>query len=835
MKFYTSVEQAGDTILVRGYNEGRPYQDRVKFNPTLFLPSPEKSEWRTLDGKYVRPVKQGTIRDAKKFVQDHKDIPDFDICGQTRYVNQYLYEQYPDESMSYDMGDIRVFTLDIETRAENGFPDIESADQEILLISIKDSNTNNISVFGTKPYDHNTKDGVHGDVKYMHFSSETAMLNAFVHWWSSNYPDVITGWNVQLFDMPYIIRRINRVVGEKESRLISPWKNVYCREIYIKGRRQIAYDISGIAVLDYLELYKKFTYTNQESYRLDHIAFVELGEKKLDHSEYDTFKEFYDNDWSKFVEYNIHDVRLVDQLDDKMKLLDLAITMAYDARVNFEDVYSQVRMWDNIIYVYLARQNIAIPPKRESNKDDQYIGAYVKEPIPGIYDWVVSFDLNSLYPHLIMQYNLSPETLLPGKRPSAQIDRLLYKQEPLDDLKGCTVCANGTLYDTTFQGFLPKLMEKIYKERTIYKKKMIAAKKQYEKNPSVQLKKEIARCNNIQMARKIQLNSAYGAIGNEHFRYYRLEIAEAITTSGQLSIRWIGNKMNEYLNRILKTEGEDYVIASDTDSMYLNLGPMVESVYKGREKTDESVVTFLDKICNLEFEKYIESSYQELADYLNAYDQKMVMARENIASKGIWTAKKRYILDVWDSEGVRYEKPKMKIMGLETQRSSTPQYFRNKLLEAFKTIIKGTNEDVLDYIDHVKEDTRKQDPIDIAFPRGVNGLEKYKSNADIYVKGTPIHVRGALLYNYYVKQNKVSHKYAPIQEGEKIKFLYLKEPNPIGENVVSFMGTIPREFNVDNYIDYNLQFDKSFYQPLRNVLECIGWDAERRVSLLQFF
>ena len=835
MKFYTSVEQAGDTILVRGYNEGRPYQDRVKFNPTLFLPSPEKSEWRTLDGKYVRPVKQGTIRDAKCFVQDHKDIPDFDICGQTRYVNQYIYEQYPDESMSYDMGDIRVFTLDIETGAENGFPDIDSADQEILLISIKDSNTNVISVFGTRPYDHNTKDGAHGDVKYMHFSSETAMLNAFIHWWSSNYPDVITGWNVQLFDMPYIIRRINRVIGERESRLISPWKNVYCREIYIKGRRQIAYDISGIAVLDYLELYKKFTYTNQESYRLDHIAFVELGEKKLDHSEYDTFKEFYDNDWSKFVEYNIHDVRLVDRLDDKMKLLDLAITMAYDARVNFEDVYSQVRMWDNIIYVYLARQNIAIPPKRESNKDNQYVGAYVKEPKPGIYDWVVSFDLNSLYPHLIMQYNLSPETLLKGKRPSASIDRLLCQQESLDDLDGCTVCANGTLYDTTFQGFLPKLMEKIYKERTIYKKKMLTAKQQYEKKPSVELQKEIARCNNIQMARKIQLNSAYGAIGNEHFRYYRLEIAEAITTSGQLSIRWIGNKMNEYLNRILKTDGEDYVIASDTDSMYLNLGPLVESVYKGREKTDQSVVSFLDKICNLEFEKYIESSYQELADYLNAYDQMMVMKRENIASKGIWTAKKRYILDVWDSEGVRYEKPKMKIMGLETQRSSTPQYFRDKLLDAFKTIIKGTNDDVLDFIEHVKEDTRKQDPIDIAFPRGVNGLDKYKSNADIYVKGTPIHVRGALLYNFYVKKNKVSHKYAPIQEGEKIKYIYLKQPNPMGENVVSFMGQIPKEFNVDKFINYNLQFEKCFLDPLKNVLQCIEWESERKVSLLQFF
>ena len=829
MKFYTSVEQAGDSILVRGYEHGKPYHDRVKFNPTLFLPSPKKGKWSTLDGKNVRSVKQGSIKAAKRFIEDHKEIPDFDICGQTRFLNQYIFEEYPDEDMKYDINQIRIFTLDIETGAENGFPDIQSADQEILLISIKDSSSGRIIVFGTRPYDNEDK-----NVNYMHFKNEETMLLAFLHWWSTNYPDVITGWNVQLFDMPYIIRRVERVIGEIEARVISPWKNIYFREIYIRGRKNIAYDIVGVAVLDYLELYKKFTYTNQESYRLDHIAFVELGQKKLDHSEYDTFKEFYDNDWAKFVEYNIHDVRLVDQLDDKMKLLELAIVMAYDAKVNFEDVYSQVRMWDNIIYVYLARQHIAIPPKRERNKDSQYVGAYVKEPIPGMYDWVVSFDLNSLYPHLIMQYNLSPETLLPRKRPSASIERLLYKQESLDDLDGCTVCANGTLYDTTFQGFLPKLMEKIYKERTIYKKKMLTAKKQYEKTPSVELKKEIARCNNIQMARKIQLNSAYGAIGNEHFRYYRLEIAEAITTSGQLSIRWIGDKMNAYLNKILKTKGEDYVIASDTDSMYLNLGPLVEAVYTGREKTDESIVSFLDKICNLEFEKYIESSYQELADYLNAYDQKMVMARENIASKGIWTAKKRYILNVWDSEGVRYDTPKMKIMGLETQRSSVPQYFRDRLLEAFKIIITSNNADVLDFIDSIKKETRNQDPIDIAFPRSVNGLDKYRNHATIYESGCPIHVRGALLYNHYVKKHDVSRKYASIQEGEKIKYIYLKQPNPIGQNVISFMGRIPIEFNVEKYVDYNLQFDKSFFQPLKSVLECIGWDSERRVSLLQF-
>jgi len=616
--------------------------------------------------------------------------------------------------------------------------------------------------------------------------------------------------------------------------MISPWKSILYREIYIKGRKQIAYDISGIATLDYLELYRKFTYTNQESYRLDHICSVELGAKKLDHSEFDTFKEFYTKNWKKFVDYNIIDVRLVDQLDDKMKLLELAITMAYDAKVNFEDVYSQVRMWDNIIYVYLSKRNLVIPPKQESRKDNKYAGAYVKEPIPGIYDWVVSFDLNSLYPHLIMQYNLSPETLKPSRHPTVTIDRMLNKEVELN-LVGETVCANGTLYDTGTRGFLPELMDKIYQERTIYKKRMLKAKQEYEKTPTTDLKKEISRCNNIQMARKIQLNSAYGAIGNEHFRYYRLEIAEAITMSGQLSIRWIGDRMNAYLNKLLSTEDVDYVIASDTDSMYLNLGPLVDKFFAAKSGDKAAIVTILDKICENKLEPFIESSYQELANYVSAYEQKMKMKRENIADRGIWTAKKRYILNVWDSEGVRYAEPKMKICGMETARSSTPAFFRDKLLKAYEIIIHEDNDVMIEYINKVKEDTRKEGCVNVAFPRGVNGLKKYKSVSDIYSKGTPIAVRGALLYNYHVSRNKLTHKYPLIQEGEKIKFLYLKTPNPIHENVISFFQNLPPEFNLDKYVDYNKQFEKSFFEPLKNVLECIGWDYERSVSLLSFF
>ena len=830
MKFYKNVEQVGNKILVRAHENGTDVQYREDFKPSLFVSSnKEVTDYKSLDGRPLRRVMPGSIADCRNFVQQYADVEEFEIHGNTRYLYQYINEKYPGDEIKFDSSLIRVFTIDIETAAENGFPDIQSADQEILLISLRDSFTNRITVWGSKAFKNEDR-----QVDYIHCDDETKLLHSFLGWWQENFPDVITGWNVQLFDIPYICRRMTRMLGDKYTKMLSPWKMVSDREIYIKGRKQIAYDIPGISCLDYLELYKKFTYTNQESYRLDHIAFVELEQKKLDHSEFDTFKEFYTNDWHKFVEYNIHDVRLVDRLDDKMKLLELAFTMAYDAKVNFEDVYSQVRMWDAIIYNYLEKQKIAIPPKQNSHKDAQYAGAYVKEPIPGMYDWVVSFDLNSLYPHLIMQYNLSPETLLP-RRSSVNVDMLLDKDFDTSDLAGETLCANGTHYTTKEQGFLPKLMEKIYQDRTIYKKKMLAAKQQYEKTPTIELKKEIARCNNIQMARKIQLNSAYGAIGNEHFRYYKLEIAEAITLSGQLSIRWIEKKMNEYLNKLLSTKKEDYVIASDTDSIYLNLGPLVNKFFGAKSGDKTAIVGILDKICQEKLEPFIECSYQELSDYLAAYDQKMKMKRENIAERGIWTAKKRYILNVWDSEGVRYSEPKMKIMGLETARSSTPAYFRDKLYQAFKIIITKTNDDIIEFIDEIKVDTREQNYLDIAFPRGVNGLDKYRNGTDIYAKGTPIHVRGALLYNHYVRRNKVENKYPVIQEGEKIKFLYLKTPNPIGENVISFFQQLPKEFNLEKYVDYQRQFEKSFFDPLKNVLESIGWQSEKRGNLMSFF
>ena len=828
MKFYTSVEQAGNRLLVRGYNNGERYSVRVPFNPTLFLPTKNFSKWKTLEGECVEPHKFGSIAEARDFVKQYKEVPDFEIYGNTRFLYQYIAEQHPEKELKFDSSKIRIFNIDIETAAENGFPDIESADQEILAISIKDSFTGRITVFGARPYDN--KDSM---VDYMHFRSEESMLGAFLDYWQANFPDVITGWNVQLFDMPYICNRINRILGEKFVKLLSPWKLVSQREIFIKGRKQFAVDTLGISTLDYLELYKKFTYSNQESYRLDYICNVELGEKKLDHSEHDTFKEFYEKDWQKFIDYNIHDVRLVDKLEDKMKLIELAYTMAYDAKVNYEDVFSQVRMWDNYIYNELNKRKIAIPPKKESTKNEKYAGAYVKEPIPGFYDWVVSFDLNSLYPHLIMQYNISPETLRESRHPSASVEGILNQKVEID--KQFSTCANGAQYRKDVHGFLPEMMKKMYDSRVIFKKKMIKAKQQYEKTPTVELTKEISRCNNIQMAKKISLNSAYGAIGNEHFRYYKTANAEAITLSGQVSIRWIENKMNGYLNKLLSTDKEDYVIASDTDSIYLNLGPLVNKFFASKSSDKTAIVSLLNKICEEKLEPFIEKSYQELATYVSAYEQKMSMKRENIADRGIWTAKKRYILNVWDSEGVRYKEPKMKIMGLETARSSTPAYFRDKLYAAFQIIISKNNDELITFINGVRSETKERPYDEVAFPRGVNNLSKYRHPKDIYSKGTPIHVRGALLYNWYVKKYEVEHKHPFIQEGEKIKFMYLKTPNPLHENCISFFGELPKEFGIEKYVDYQTQFEKSFLEPLKNVLQCIGWHHEKVITIGSFF
>ena len=805
--------QWGNFILLREVVNGERKNRRIKYSPTLFASVEKPTKYKTLNGDYVAPVVHPTMKEAKEWVAQYAE--QFGIIhGNTQYPYCFLSDTFKGH-VDWDMDQLLIATIDIEVQCENGFPSPSLAEEEMLSITIKNHQSKRIVVWGIGEFKSDRE-----DVTYIQCQDEVHLLKEFLVFWEKHHPDIITGWNTEFFDIPYICNRIKKLFGEDELKRLSPWGGVQDREVYNRGRHHQVYNIQGIAALDYYDLYRKFTYVTQESYRLDHIAFVELGERK-DGNPYETFREWYEKDYQSFIEYNITDVELVDKLEDKLKLIELCLTMAYDAKVNYTDVLGTVRYWDILIYNYLKDKNIVIPMKNPNQKKvEKFEGAYVKDPIVGMHKWVMSFDLNSLYPHLIMQYNISPETLLPQSEDKVSVDKILAGK--VKNTSNCCMTPNGAFFRKDKRGFLPELMETIYEDRTKYKRKMLDAQQLYENTKDKTLLKTISRYNNIQMAKKISLNSAYGAIGNNWFRYFDLRNAEAITTSGQLSIRWIEKSLNAYINKIMETDKEDYVIASDTDSVYITFDALVSKVFKESSDTAK-VVEFFDKVATDKLEPFINKSYKSLADLMGAYQQKMFMAREVIADKGIWTAKKRYILNVHDSEGVRYKEPKLKMMGIEAVKSSTPSACRDSIKEALNIIMNGDEKMLNTFIQDFREDFMKLDPEQIAYPRSCNGLSKWTTDHNLFRKGAPIHVRGGILYNYLVKENKLGNKYPNIQEGDKIKFLHLRQPNIYQSSAFSFITELPRELDIMDLIDYDEQFDKSFMEPLKIITDKMGW------------
>ena len=818
MQFYTNVTPWGNTLLVREYVNGERVNRKIKYSPTLFCKVVKETKYKTLDGQFVTPVKHDTMKEAKEWLKSYEDQPHL-IFGNNTFQYNYIADEYP-SFVKWDIDKILVVTIDIEVACENGFPNPEQAIEPLLSITIKNHQNKQILVWGIGEYKNSRE-----DVTYVKCDDEKMLIQEFLTFWEKNQPDVVTGWNTEFFDIPYICNRIKNLYDAKEINRLSPWGNVSGREVYKMGKQQQVYDIQGISHLDYYDLYRKFTYTNRESYRLDHIAHVELGESK-DDNPYETFREWYLKDFQSFIDYNIQDVEIVDRLEDKMRLIELCLTMAYDAKVNYMDVLGSVKYWDILIYNELRKKNIVIPQKIIRQKNEKFEGAYVKDPQVGLHKWVMSFDLNSLYPHLIMQYNISPETLVANEKvKNMSVEKMLNREVDTSVLKDATMTPNGALFKTTQKGFLPELMQKMYDDRVKFKQLMLEAQKDYEKTKDPKLLRDISKFNNIQMAKKISLNSAYGAIGNVWFRYYNILVAEAITTSGQLAIRHIEHSLNQYLNKILDTRDEDYIIASDTDSVYITFDKLVGKVLKG-EHDKSKIVNFLDRVAKEKIEPFIDKSYQDLADYVNAYEQKMQMKREVIADKGIWVAKKRYILNAHDVEGVRYKEPKLKIMGVEAVKSSTPAACREKIKEAL-TIIMNEDDKVLNtFIQDFRTEFMTLKPELVAYPRSVNGLLKWTESHNLFKKGAPIHCKGAILYNHLLKEKKLQGKYPFIQEGDKIKFLHMKIPNTYQSTSISFMTKLPEELNLHNIVDYDMQFEKSFVEPLKFITNIIQWNID---------
>jgi DNA polymerase elongation subunit (family B) len=847
-KFYTNVEVWGGKILYRGVENGKRIKSRVDYHPTLFVRSDKPTKYKTIYGEYVGPIKPGSIKDCREFASQYDDVPNFKVYGNQRYQYCFIADEFSDV-IDWDIQHIRIANIDIEVGSENGFPDPGDATEPLTAITVKMNGY--YFTFGTEAYK-----SERNDVSYCRCISEIDLIQKFLLWWQQDHPDIITGWNVEQFDIPYLVNRISNVLGEKEAKKLSPWGVINAKTIDMgMGRKGSGYTILGIATLDLISLYKKYAPEgkSQESYRLDNIAHVELGERKLSYEDYGSLHNLYRENYQKFIDYNIKDVELVDRIDDKGKFIELALTLSYDNKCNYEDVFAQVRMWDVICFNHLKAKNIVVPPTERHEKEAAYVGAYVKDPIIGFHDWVASFDVNSEYPSVIMGSNISPETIIEpdSYTPAMQsiissgitVDKLLNRSIDTSTLKDENVCltANGQFYRRDKQGFMPEMVEKMFNDRKAYKKAMLEAEQEYEhetdKQAKAELKKKISKFKNLQLSKKVSLNSLYGAMGSKFFRFYDLRNAIAVTTTGQLSIRWIEKTLNEYLRKLLKTE-KDYVIAVDTDSVYLHLADLVKQTI---EKDGQSVdaargIAFMDKVCESGLQRIIDQTCSDLGAYTNVYQQKIIMKREVLADKAIWTAKKRYILNVHNSEGVQYAKPKKKVMGLEMVKSSTPSACREKLKEAIDVIFDQGESAVQEFVQQFRSEYESLPLADIAFPRGVNGLIKYADKKTIYGSGTPIHVRGSLVYNHILSEHKLTNKYPLIQGGEKIKYVHLKEPNTVQSNVIAFpQGGIPKEFDLNKYIDYNTQFEKSFLEPLKIILEAIDWKAERTSSLEDFF
>jgi DNA polymerase elongation subunit (family B) len=840
--FYTNVQSFGNNILYRGILDGKRIKQRVEYSPSLFMPSNKITNFTSLEGDYLQQKVFGTIREARDYIKQFDGVSNaHKIYGQTRFEYAFIADQHHG-MVDYDFEKVSIAVVDIEVGSENGFPDPYEANEPITAICIKYLNGETY-VFGCGIYE------TQGAEIYVKCRDEYSLCKQFMALWTKKCPDILTGWNTKFFDEPYIINRFRKILGEDETKKLSPWNYIGERKTIINGRQLIAYNIMGVESLDYIELYKWYAPggKSQESYRLDAIAQVELGEGKISYDEYDNLHSLYRLNFQKFIEYNIKDVELIVKLEEKLKLLELGVTLAYDTKTNFEDIFAQTRMWDSMTYAYLFEKNIIVPPREVKEKDGMFEGAYVKVPQVGLHDWVASFDLNSLYPHLMMMYNISPETLIEPENYTPEmreilssgvdVNKLLSKSVDTSKLVNATITPNGQFFRTDMQGFLPKMMEEMYTDRSKFKKLMLKAKQEYEhetdESKKYEIEKRIAKYNNIQLAKKVSLNSAYGALGSQYFRFYDLRMALGVTTAGQLSIRWIENKINEYMNKLLNTE-KDYVIASDTDSIYLRMGELVDKFIKDTSDK-QKVISLMDKVCKEKLEPFIDVSYKELADYVHAYDQKMQMKREGLSDKGIWTAKKRYILNVFNNEGVQYNEPQMKVMGLEMIKSSTPSAIREKMKKAIQLMVTGTEEEVQKFIADFRKEFKTLPAEEISFPRGLNGLNTYSDAVNLYKKGTPIHVKGAILYNHYLKQKNLTKKYPLIQEGEKLKFTYLKMPNPFKDTVISYPSRLPKEFELQEYIDYDMQFDKAFLEPIKVILDCMGWSTEKTSSIEDFF
>jgi len=863
--FYTNVARRGDNLLVRGYRlaDGKPVVEKIPYKPTYYLRSKkDNTGFKDINGVPLEPIEFESMSAARDFSKRYEGVSGFSIYGDMAHSHNYISDVWKGD-VPYEFSMLRIFTLDIENLIGDTGIDPMAAAQPLTLVTIHDSQTGLYHVFGYKE----DLDNLPNNVVYHKCDNERHMLVAMLAFWVTNYPDIVSGYNSQMYDIIYIVSRITKVLGEDQAKKLSPWGMVKLRNFSLQGKQYEAYEIIGIASMDILELYKKYTFSNQESWKLDYIARITLGENegKVETSGYSNLDEMYYKDYRKYVLYNIRDVELVIKIEQKMQFIPLVVGVAYAGKVeSYPLVYGPVRYFETYIGQYLKAQKIFFPyAKNHAEKETKYEGAYVSDPDLGAHDWCVSVDAASLYPNMLISANAGPDTIINNVPRELEdlvsrvsVDAILKGELDLSLLKkyNYSLGANGALYDRSREGFLSVICKEFLDGRDVAKKEMKKVKNEIEKikkvlahrgeegldpayatlpdaelNDLLSKKDKLAKSlENKQKVLKVLANSIYGCIGQGNFLFFDVRIAETITLNGQCSVRTAGNAATAKLTKFTGKEAR-YNIYNDTDSAYLALKNVVDMLPEGVSK--EKKVNFLDKFIQKEIDPTINDACAALADYMNWRDNRLNFKREAIAERGIWRGKKMYVLSVLDNEGVRYAEPDIKVTGIECVRSSTPEWCRKKIKEGLRLMLTDTEENFQAFIAKTRDEWMNTlEPEKMAFPRGVNNIKEYRLGD----KGVPIHVRAALLYNAKIKELGLTNE-EEIRNGSKIKFVYLKEPNRMKSNVIGFVGKIPEEFGIASQIDRKLQFEKAFLSPFISLCHEINWDVEPKSTLDAWF
>lgn len=853
--FYINVAQVSNKIHAIYVENGERKKNKFDFCSDLYVNDP-RGEYKTIYGKRFKKVELDSLSEWKRRIKSSEEIENEVLCGNPKPEFEFIHKHFPEE-INFDMDHINIFYLDIEVWGDGTFPDPEEAKFPINAISVRHRNKTYSFILR---YENQTVSSDREDVELFLFDTEEELMTKFIKFWGQSKVDIVSGWNVTNFDITYICKRIENIFGEKTIKELSPYKSFFSfKRKNDYGKMELVYKIAGVSQLDYLALYKKFTFQNRESYTLDFISNLELGEKKIDISDHDNLFDLYENDFKLFVDYNIKDAELVEKLENKLKLLEIGLTLAYFSKVNYEDILSPMRYWENIIQNYFTENNIVEPiNKKERKKDKKFKGAYVKEPVPGRVNYLVSFDYASLYPNVLKTFNISPETLVDYQE--MEVDDILTQSLDLskDYENDYVIAANGARFRKDVHGFIPILVDRMLNLRKEYKNKMLEAKKEIEKlkltdpdSPKIeQLQKDVIAYNNKQMVAKVAANSFYGICGLEFFRFFDTRIAEAVTTSAQGATKFTEKYINEYLNRVFKFDSPvDFISASDTDSLYINLGPIIEKLAK--DKTPEQKLELVKKIGYSKLAEKIDEANIEYQKYLNVYEPALVMKLEAISDHAVFIAKKKYFMSVVHFEGVDYTTPQLKMTGVEAIKTgAVPKVCREALEDCINLILFKTEDDLIQYVKEFKEKWNSFEPHEIAFPKGITNLEKYfnekaeylylneiytEKDISLFKSKCPIHIRSSITYNYLLKKYKLEKFYSLIKSGSKIKYIYLKDKTTVGDDVIGFPNKLPKEFNLHNQVDYNKQFNKAFISPLEIITKPVGWSHEKKMDLFSYF